>query len=152
MADVLSPVAPEVAAAHSRRNDAWIATTALVGGMAALPLAPSTWHGPEVAATLAVAAVAMLAGQRWAIAIIVVAQLLLLPTIWPRAFLGHADLVSRLPALISVFAVVPGILAMKRAAAALVMVTGVPRTRFAHRGLQLALTVGGVVAVLLPLF
>ena len=152
MADVLSPVAPEVAAARSRRSDAWIATTALVAGMAALPLAQSTWHGPEVAATLAVAAVAMLAGQRWAIAIIVVAQLLLLPTIWPRAFLGHADLVSRLPALISVFAVVPGILAMKRAAAALVMVTGVPRTRFAHRGLQLALTVGGVVAVLLPLF
>ncbi len=152
MADVLSPVAPEVAAAHSRRSDTWIATTALVAGMAALPLAQSAWHGPEVAATLAVAAVALLAGQRWAIAIIVVAQLFLLPTIWPRAFLGHADLVSRLPALISVVAVVPGILAMKRAAAALVLVTGVPRTRFAHRGLQLALTVGGVVAVLLPLF
>lgn len=152
MAEVLTPVAPEVAAAPSRRSDAWIATTALTSGMAALPLAQSTWHGPEVAATLAVAAVAMLAGQRWAIAIIVMAQLILLPTIWPRAFLGHADLLSRMPALISVFAVVPGILAMKRAAAALLMVTGVPRTQFAHRGLQLALTLGGVVAVLLPLF
>jgi hypothetical protein len=152
MAEVLSPVTPNVAEAPSRRSDVWVAATALVAGMAALPLAQSTWHGPEVAATLAVAAVAMLAGQRWAIAIIVMAQLLLLPTIWPRAFLGHADLLSRMPALISVFAVVPGILSLKRAAAALVMVTGVPRTRFVHRGLQAALTIGGLVAVLLPLF
>jgi hypothetical protein len=152
MAEVLSPVSQERVDARHRRSDLWVATTALTAALAALPLAQSTWHGPEVAATLAVASVALLAGQRWSIAIIVMAQLLLLPTVWPRAFLGHAELLSRMPALIAVFAVVPGILAMKRAAAALVLVTGVPRTTFVHRSLQAALMVGGVVAVLLPLF
>ena len=91
--------------------------------MLALPLAPSTWHGPEVASVLAVSATALLAGQRWAVALVVIAELLLLPTIWPRAFLGGV-------------ALWPGRIA------ALVLLTGRPRTgvmcRRAHAGLLLA--------------
>src|SRR5688572_16903807 len=75
-----------------RRDDMWMGMTALVAAMAALPLAQSSWHGPEVASTLAVSAVALLAGQRWAIAVVLIAELMLLPTIWPRAFLGGVEL------------------------------------------------------------
>lgn len=152
MADVLTPNAPDLPRVLSRRADLWVGTTALIASMAALPLAQSTWHGPEVAATLAFAAVALLAGQRWAIAVIVLAELLLLPTIWPRAFLGDATLVARMAPLVSLLAMVPGTLAVRRASAALVLVTGVPRTRFVHRGLQFALVAGGLVVALLPLY
>jgi hypothetical protein len=129
----------------------WIATTALIAAMLALPLAPSSWHGPEVAAVLAVSATALLAGQRWAIAVIVLAQLLLLPTVWPRAFLSGSDLAVRLAALGSLIAVVPGVIAMRRAAAALVLVTGRRRTQTTCRRFHAALVLAGVVAASLPL-
>ena len=67
--------------------------------MLALPLAPSSWHGPEVASVLAVSATALLAGQRWAIALVVLAQLLVLPTVGPRAFLRGNVLSVRLAGL-----------------------------------------------------
>jgi hypothetical protein len=142
----------ETARLRRRRDDFWIAITALVAAMLALPLAQSSWHGPEVAATLAVAATAMLAGQRWAIAVIVISELMLVPTIWPRAFLPDADLLVRLAALGSLAALVPGVLAMRRAAAALVLVTGRPRTRETCRRFHLGLLLTGLVATFLPLF
>ena len=61
----------------------------------------------------------MLAGQRWAVAIVVLAELLLLPTIWTRAFLPAQGLAIHLAALGAMIAIVPGVLAMRRAAAAL---------------------------------
>jgi hypothetical protein len=129
----------------------WIATTALVAAMLALPLAPSSWHGPEVAAVLAVSATALLAGQRWAIAVIVIAQLLLVPTVWPRAFLPHNELAVRIAALGALIAVVPGVIAMRRAAAALVLVTGRRRARATCRRFHTGLVLVGVIALLLPL-
>jgi len=134
-----------------RRRDVWIAATAMLAAMLALPFAQSSWHGPEVAAVLAVAATSMLAGQRWAIAVIVIAELLLIPTVWPRAFLANGDLVTRVAALGSLVAVVPGILRMRRAAAALVLVTGRPRTRGTCRAFHAALVVIGLVATFLPI-
>ena len=120
--------------------------------MFALPLAPSSWHGPEVAAVLAVAATALLAGQRWAIAIVAIAELLLLPTVWPRAFLGDADVLVRGAALLAMIATVPGVLALRRAAAALVVVSGWRRTRTACRRCHALLVATGIVVVALPLF
>ncbi|MEJ7598085.1 MAG: hypothetical protein WKG01_09275 [Kofleriaceae bacterium] len=135
-----------------RRDEVWIAATAMVAAMLMLPLAQSSWHGPEVAAVLAVAATALFAGQRWAIAVIVIAELLLVPTIWPRAFLaGEGGLALRVMAFSSLIAVVPGLLAMRRAAAALVLVGGWRRTRTVCRRLQVGLGVLGVVASLVPL-
>ncbi len=119
--------------------------------MVALPLSAGSWHGPEVAAVLAVAATALLAGQRWAIAVIVLAELLLLPTMWPRAFLANADLGVRIAALASLVAVVPGVLSMRRAAAALVLVTGRPRTQRTCRRFHVALAAVGVLGLVLPL-
>ena len=136
-----------------RRGDVWVAATSLAAAMLALPLAPSSWHGPEVASVLAVSAVALLAGQRWAIALVVIAELLLLPTIWPRAFFGGVDLwPGRIAALGSLIAIVPGLLSGRRAAAAMVLVTGWRRTRLTCRRVQIAFAVLGVIAAVLPLF
>jgi hypothetical protein len=139
-------------AAHPRRyqNDTWLAATALFGALLALPLAQSTWHGPEVAAVLAVSATALFAGQRWAIALIVIAQLFLIPTVWPRAFLG-GDLVSRTVALVTLISIVPGVLAMRRAAAVLVVLTCQRRTQLMCHRVHAGLIAISVVAVVVPL-
>lgn len=141
----------EAARHRRRRSDVWLGGTALVGAMLALPLAQSSWHGPEVAAVLAVAATALLAGRRWAIAVVVLAQLLLLPTVWPRAFLPGADLGPRLAALGALIAAVPGVGATRRAAAALVLVTGQRRTRATCRRFHAGIVLAGLVAAALPL-
>ncbi|MBX3157382.1 MAG: hypothetical protein KF773_15510 [Deltaproteobacteria bacterium] len=141
----------ETARLRRRRDDVWIAASALVAAMLSLPLAQSSWHGAEVAAVLAIAATSMLAGQRWAIAVVIVAELLLVPTVWPRVFLGDTSIALRIPALISLAAMVPGILAVRRGAAALVLVSGRRRTQRICRRFQLALVVTGLITTFLPL-
>jgi hypothetical protein len=141
-----------VARSRRRRDDMWIGGMALVAAMLALPLAQSSWHGPDAAAVLAVAATAMLAGQRWAIAAVVLAELLLAPTVASRAFAGGLALwPGRIAALGALFAIVPGLLALRRAAAALVIITGRRRTRVTCRRFHLALVAFGLLAVILPL-
>ncbi len=141
----------ELSRTRRRRDDAWLGTTALAAAMAALPLAQSSWHGPEVASTLAVSAVALLAGQRWAIALVLVAELLLLPTIWPRAFLGGVELwPGRIAALTSLVMIVPGLLSARRAAAAMVVLSGWRRTQQTCRRFQYAFVALGLLAALLP--
>lgn len=129
----------------------WIAATALLGALIALPLAQNSWHGPEVASVLAVSATAMLAGQRWAIALVVLTELLLVPTVVPHAFVVGDALTMRLVAFVSVAALVPGLLAMRRAAAAMVLVTGRPRTQLTCRRFHRGLVAGALLATLLPL-
>jgi hypothetical protein len=142
----------QVARTRRRRDDLWIAITGLVAAMLSLPLAQNSWHGPEVAAVLAVSATALLAGQRWAVAVVVVAELLLLPTAWPRAFLAGSDFIARVGSLVVLAAVVPGVIAMRRAAAALVLVTGRRRTQRICRRFHAALVVTAVVVTVLPMF
>ena len=131
-------------------RDGWLALTGLVTASLALPLAPSTWHGPEVAAVLAVAAVSLLAGQRWAVAVIVLADLSLLPTVWPRAVLGPGG-VPRLIALATLVAIIPGVQAVPRAATVLTAMLGRTGTERAYRYAHLGLLALGVFAVLAPL-
>jgi hypothetical protein len=129
-----------------------VAVTALVASLCALPLGQSSWHGPEVASVLAVSATAMLAGQRWAIAPVVMAELFVAPTLAARAFLDGIDLwPGRIAAVIALAAIVPGLLAMRRAAAALVLVTGQRRTSQTCRRFHSALVAVGVVAAIVPL-
>lgn len=152
MSDVVaSPSHREASVARRRRDDLWIAISALAAALLALPLAQSSWHGPEVSSVLAIAATAMFAGQRWAIAVIVIAELLLIPTVWPRAFLGEVDTFTRVAALGSLLALIPGVLAVRRAAAALVLVSGWRRTRAMCRRAHLALVVLGFILSLLPI-
>jgi hypothetical protein len=131
---------------HSVRQDTWLATSGLVAGMLALPLAQNTWHGPEVAAVLAVSATALFAGQRWAIALIVIAELLLLPTLGPRAF-RDLDVV----ALVTIAAIVPGLLTTRRAATVLVMMTGLRPVPVMCKRVQIGLWALAALAALVPL-
>lgn len=141
----------ETARLRRRASDVGVAIGAMVAALLALPLAQSSWHGPEVASVLAIAATAMFAGQRWAIAVIVIAELLLLPTVWPRAFLGSADPFTRVAALGAVLAIIPGLLAMKRGAAALVLLGGWQRTSRSCRRVHAVLIALGLIATLLPI-
>ena len=130
----------------------WIGTTGLVAALLALPLAQSSWHGPEAAAVLAVAATSMLAGQRWAIATVVLAELLLAPTLAARGFGGGLALwPGRIAALVAMMMIVPGLLSLRRAAAALVLVTGTPRTPRTCRRFQLGLVAVGTLGVIAPI-
>lgn len=133
-----------------RRDDLWIAGTGMTSAMLALPLAQNSWHGPEVAAVLAVSATAMLANMRWAIALVVIAELMLVPTVMPRAFFAGDDLTMRITGLVALAAVVPGLLAMRRAAAALVLITGWERTQQTCRRFHTALIAACVFASALP--
>jgi hypothetical protein len=142
----------KVARERVRRGDLWIGATALVAAMLALPLAQSSWHGPEAASVLAVGAIALLAGQRWAIGVVAIAELLLVPTVTSRAFTTALDLwPGRIAALCALIAIVPGLLAMRRASAALVAVTGRRRTRKACRRFHIALVALGALACVAPL-
>lgn len=153
MADVLAEPRPhrhQTARLRRRRDDIWVGTTALIAAMLALPFAQNSWHGPEVASVLAVAATALFAGQRWAIGVIVIAELLLLPTVMPRAFLADGAMLARTASLATLFAIVPGVLSMRRAAAALVLVTGFERTGTACRRFHAGLVVSALLAASLP--
>jgi hypothetical protein len=135
---------------RAHRNDGWLALSGLVGAGMALPLAQGAWHGPEFAAILAVSAIALLAGQRWAIAAIVMAELCLLPTVCPRVVL-ESGLISRLIAFATLTAIIPGVLAMPRAAVALVGVTGRGQTERSCRQARIGMVALGIAAVVLPL-
>ena len=137
------------AQARRRRDELWIALTALTASMLALPFAQNSWNGPEVASVLALSATAMVAGQRWAIALVVIAELFLVPTVVPRAFLG-GQLGIALVHLLSVAMLVPGLLAMRRAAAALVLLSGWERTQQKVRRLHFALIFALALVAFLP--
>ena len=113
------------------RVDRWLAITALIASLAALPLA-AEGNSPEAASALAVAAVALLAGHRWAISLVVLGELLLAPPLAMRAIQGYAGGppidVATIAATIAVMFCVPGVLAIRRAAASAILVAGVKRT------------------------
>jgi hypothetical protein len=133
-----------------RRQEVWIAVTALVAALIALPLAPSA-HSPEVASMLAVSAIALLANHRWAVALVVLSELLLLPGLWPRLLVQPPDIAARIAIVAACVSVIPGVLALRRASAALVMITGVRRTQRNCRRATMALALCLVVGALLPI-
>lgn len=112
-----------------------------LSGTAAAGLAlPFTTASPEAASILAVAAMAMLAGQRWALGVIIVAELALVRALLPIALqppLDHGAVLS----WVSLAAMVPGILAMRRGAAALALLAMRRRTSAACRLIHAALLV-----------
>lgn len=135
-----------------RRSDFWVAAITLVGALLALPLSQSSWHGPEVAAVLAVSATAMLAGQRWAISLIGLAEIMLAPTLAMKIFSGGLALwPGQIVAVAALAATIPGLLRLRRAAAALVLVIGRHRTAHACRQAYLALVAFGMIALTLPI-
>lgn len=151
MAVAALSVARQKTLAKRRRGDLWIAVTTLIAALLALPLSQSSWHGSEVAAVLAVSATAMLAGQRWAISLIGMAELMLAPTLAVKAFSGGLALwPGRIIALVALAATVPGLLRLRRAAAALVVMAGQQRTPDTCRQAYVALMILATVALVLP--
>lgn len=136
--------------ARLRRDDLWIGLSGLFAALLALPLAPGS-HSPEIASVLAVSAVALLAGHRWAIGVVVVAELLLLPALWPRLLVQPPDVAARIAILASCASAIRGILAIRRAAVALVVISGVRRTRRSCRAATIALAGLLVVGALVPI-
>jgi hypothetical protein len=130
------------------RGEGWLALSGLLGAGLALPLSRCA-HGPEFAAILAVSSIALLAGQRWAIAAVVLAELFLLPTVWPRAL--ETGWISRLIALATLLAIMPGVRAVPRAAAALVSMIGRDRTDRLYRCTRIGFVAIGVFAAIMPL-
>ena len=133
-----------------RRQEVFIALTALVAALIALPFAPSA-HSPEVSSVLAVSAVALLAGHRWAVALVVVAELLLLPGLWPRLLVQPPDVPARIAIIAACLSIVPGVLALRRASATLVSIAGVKRTRRSCRAATAVLALCLIVGAVLPM-
>ena len=127
-----------------------MAVTGLIAALIALPLSPSS-HSPEVASVLALSAVALLANHRWAIALVVVAELLLLPGLWPRLLVQPPDVPARIAIVAACLSIVPGMLALRRASATLVQIAGMRRTRRACRMASIAMAVCLVGGALLPI-
>lgn len=77
---------------------------------------------------LAVSATALLAGQRWAIGLVVFSELLLVPALLPRLWVTPPDIGAHAAIVIASLSAIPGIIAIRRGAAAMVLITGVARS------------------------
>ncbi len=86
----------------------------LVAALAALPL-PTVAATPEIASVLAIAAVAVLAGHRWGVAILVVADVALVGALWPRAFLQDPpSTIAQLGVVLGLAGALPGAVMLRR--------------------------------------
>lgn len=133
------------------RRERWLGITGLIAALAALPL-PTHAHSPELAATLAIGSIALLAGHRWGLAVMVVAEIFLIGAVWPLAFLAVPPSVpAQIAVAVSVAGALPGLLSLGRAAAELVELIGARRTRRATRVTQTFLGIAAVLAWTLPL-
>ncbi|MBP9088010.1 MAG: hypothetical protein KBG15_17955 [Kofleriaceae bacterium] len=130
------------------RVNQWVAMSSLGAAFCAMPLA-RTMHGPEAAATLAVAAMALMAGQRWALGLVAVAQLLLLAAL-TSLLSATIDTVSLVFILASLGLLLPGLWSMRRAAATLVVLIQRRRTRVSCRRMYALLRISAAAAVVLP--
>jgi hypothetical protein len=110
-----------------RRSDLMIGASGLTAAASALLISSVS---PEAAGVLAVASMALLAGQRWAVGVVIVAELCLIAALLPLAVAAGPGMGFDVAvAWTGLFAVVPGLIAMRRGAAALALLTGMPRTR-----------------------
>src|SRR5690242_10585729 len=134
------------------RRERWLGLTGLAAALAALPL-PTHAHSPELAATLAIGSIALLAGHRWGLAVMVVAEIFLIGAVWPLAILARPpSLAAQIAVGVSVIGAVPGLLALGRAAAELVELIGARRTRRATRVADAGLALVALVVWVMPLF
>ncbi|MEZ4402028.1 MAG: hypothetical protein R3B06_18505 [Kofleriaceae bacterium] len=119
-------------------RDRWVALTGLAAAAAALAL-PTHAHNPELAAVLAVAAVAALAGYRWGIGVVVVAEVFLVAAVWPLAILARPpSTAAQVAVAVSCLGALPGLRLLLAGADDVLDVLGVDSTRWrplAARGL-----------------
>jgi hypothetical protein len=142
---------PDAAAASAQRGrDIRIAIAGLAAALASLPL-PAHASSPEAAAALAVGAIALATGHRWGLAIVVLAEVLLVAALWPAAFLHQPPSVPAQIAVAIAFAgALPGFLAIGRAAPSLLELVGVRGSARTHRVTRGAMMVAAVAVLLAP--
>ena len=118
--------------------------------LAAFAMLPLAAHGgsAEITSALAVACVAVLAGHGWALPMVVVADVLLLPDQLARIAASSGHGVEAAACGLAVLLMVPGLLAIRRAAAGIVAAMGLERRRSRVRIAQLAVIVSGAVGAL----
>ncbi|MBK9031661.1 MAG: hypothetical protein IPL61_10060 [Myxococcales bacterium] len=102
-----------------------MAGSGLAAAFAALPL-PAHAHSPELAAVLAVGAIAALAGFRWGVAVIVLAEVFLVAAVWPLAILARPPSVAaQIAVAIACVGAVPGMIRLARGGCEVVDLLGV---------------------------
>ena len=106
-------------------GDRWVAGAGLAAAFAALPL-PSHAHSAELAAVLAVGAIAALAGFRWGLAVLVAAEVFLVAAVWPLAILARPPSVAaQIAVVIACAGAVPGMIRLARGGDELIDLLGV---------------------------
>ncbi len=128
-----------------------VTVSALVAALLALPLPPID-QGPEIAASLAIGAVIVLAGLRWGLALLGVTEALLVATFAPFVWSGDPGDPLRLVGAAAILATLPGLWSIRRAAPHWLDLLGVRRSPAAFRAARRFLVAGALVILALPLF
>jgi hypothetical protein len=129
-----------------------VAVSALVAALCALPLPPIS-NGPEIASSLAVGAVIVLAGLRWGLALLGVTAALLIVTFAPFVLYdGDAGDPLRVVGAIAMLAALPSLWSIRRAAPHWLELAGLRRGPSAFRTARRTLVAGALVILALPLF
>lgn len=128
-----------------------MAGTGLAAAIAAMPL-PQHAHSPEIAAVLAIGAVAALAGYRWGLGIVVLAEVFLVAAVWPLAFLAKPPSIPALVAVtISCLGAGPGLWRLRGGARDVIELLGITHAR-GRRWAGHGLAVAAVMIVAWPAF
>lgn len=142
----------------ARLMERWLAIvislSALAAALAALLLPAEALGIPDVAAVLAVGAVAVLAGHGWGLAIVVLGDVVLLGAAWPLAFqqTPPSD-VAVIATYLAVAGALPGLFLFARTIGPTVqLVTGRSRHDLWHRAAATATMVVGAAWLLRPVF
>lgn len=111
------------------RSDGWVAVTGLAAALAALPL-PSHAHSPEIAAVLAIGAIAAFAGFRWGVGIVVLAEIFLVAAVWPLAILARPPSVpAQIAVVIACLGAGPGLWRLRGGARDVIELLGIVHPR-----------------------
>lgn len=103
-------VGKQLASTIRRNLYALISVSAMISAIAAFAIPGRTGNPAEIAAVLAVGAIAMMAGHGWGLLVVTSAELLLLGTIWPTlAFPPDHGSAAALATYTAVVAALPGL-------------------------------------------
>lgn len=128
-----------------------MALTGLAAALAALPL-PQHAHSPEIAAVLAIGAIASFAGHRWGLGVVVLAEIFLVAAVWPLAILARPPSVAaQIAVAISVLGAGPGLWRLRGGARDVIALLGLAderQVKWAGHGL----IAGALLVLALPAF
>ena len=132
-------------------GDGWIGLLGLVAALAVFPL-PTVKSTPEIASILAVTSVALLAGQRWALPLVVLADIALIGALWPRAFHEPTSQLAQAGVLLGLLGALPGLWELRRAGRPLAELVFGEASHRTHRLTHALVLVLAVVWLAAPVF